>query len=57
MKGIWVFRILIVIIVILATAASIIMSIIQNKPDVFYETMGSVAGGLFLSYIFQVWDD
>lgn len=57
MTGKWMLRILIAAIVILATVGSIIMSIIQNKPDVFCQTIGGVAGGLFASYIFGVWGD
>lgn len=50
-------RVLIVVLVMLSAIGCIIMSIMQNKPDIFYQTMGGITGGLFASYFFGVWGD
>lgn len=38
------------------TGASLAFALIQNKPEIFFNSMGSLCGILFLSYIFGMWE-
>jgi len=56
MKDCKIIKWLAALLALLFTGASLAFALMQNKPEIFFNSMGSLVGVLFLTYIFGVWE-